>query len=115
MNQPQWLINKLHELDQFRSRVEVDEQVKQLVVKHPEVLRSGIPQEVSDRFVRGGVTLVEAYRVVTGRGHGTGTGHAGSITPEERQFAKQYDMTEDEYIKYRQRADEEDDTTWGEA
>jgi len=84
---------KLQELEDFRRQVEVDEELRRLLIRHPEVAQTGLPQGAIDRYARGGVSLVEAYRLHSDIGGTGGTG-VGALTPEERNLARAYGMTE---------------------
>lgn len=92
------IYQKLAEIEDFRLRQELDEQLRQLVIRHPEVRQTGIPQEAIDRYRQGGVTLTEAYRLC--RPTRTARTRADD---EERAALKALGMTPEEVQAYRRK------------
>lgn len=92
------IYQKLAEIEDFRLRQELEEQLRELVLKHPEVRQTGIPQEALDRFRRGGVTLTEAYRLARPTPQ-----RAYSGDDEEREALRALGMTPEEAQAYRRK------------
>lgn len=104
------ILSKLQELEHFMLQRELDREMQELVIRHPEAAQADpeVMRRAAERFRLGGVSLTEAYRLA--RSH-TGTpavGGAAGLSPEERKFARMYGMTEEDFVKYRQRAEKEE-------
>lgn len=119
---------------QLEHQTAVEREAQEFVALFPDVKFEDIPREVLERRARGGVTLAEAYMLHTAaqrerealkkgaqgavldierkrRARTEGpdvTGGAedavGSLTEEEREFARAYGMTPKEYVRYKQLA-----------
>lgn len=55
------IYQRLAGIERFRVELELNKQFEELLARHPEVQREGLPQEAVERFKRGGVSLREAY------------------------------------------------------
>jgi len=127
---------KALELEEWKRRAEEERrreaEAMEFVREFPNVKLEDIPQEVWQRRAAGGVSLAEAYKIVTanrraaeaakvaaekaardaaerralrteGADFSGGTSEAGSLTDEEREFARVYGMTPKEYAAYKQK------------
>lgn len=131
------VLGKIAELDarwqQMEATRTLEREAAEFVQAFPNLKFDQVPKEVLDRRAAGGVTLTEAYRLLTadqkaqdaarkaaeaatrgmrsrdnlrveGADYTGGSGaDAGALTPEEREFAQKYGMSSKDYVAYKQR------------